>query len=548
MDILACLLMLPSYIQLEDWQIDTLTAEITFMLCSTQKVPCCPVCQTPTRRIHSHYERTIADLPWSEFTVCWKLTVRKCFCDNEDCQRRIFSERLLETVAPWARKTSRLIERLTAIGLALAGAAGERLNPHLNLVASRETLLRFVRQLCPPPLITPRVLGVDDFAFRKGHQYGTILVDLEQHQPIELLPDREAATLSQWLQEHPGVEIISRDRSLAYKQGASEGAPDAIQVADRFHLMENLAEALEKTFRNNVRELKEVESNMFRQSQLILNPTIEVAAVPPPAPEKKDLLHAQQCRDKRLAHYQQTWELHEQGLSFKEIAQQVGISLKSIQRYLKQPNFCERQKRHDRGRSNLDPYKPYILKRWNQGFRQGRQLYEEIKALGYQNSYNVIACYLRCLKQVQPPEQSQPVQCIESPHFPLTAQRATWLVLSHHEESDEDSKELLAYLKNYCSVFGEAITLTQDFTQMVREQKADDFDNWLKRATDSALPALATFAKGLVDDYDAVRAGLSLKWSNGPVEGLINRLKMLKRQMFGRAELDLLSRRFILTS
>lgn len=168
--------------------------------------------------------------------------------------------------------------------------------------------------------------------------------------------------------------------------------------------------------------------------------------------------------------------------------------------------------------------------------------------LGYQNSYNVVACYLRCLKQVQPPEQSQPVQCIESPYFPLTAQRATWLVFSHHEESDEDSKELLAYLKKYCVVFGEAITLTQDFAQMVREQKVDEFDNWLKRATDSALPAIASFAKGLLDDYDAVRAGLSLKWSNGPVEGLINRLKMLKRQMFGRAELDLLSRRFILTS
>lgn len=546
MEILACLLMLPSYIQMEAWEVDTLTTQITLMLSSTQAMPSCPICQTPTHRIHSQYERTIADLPLSEYSVCCKLSVRKCFCQNDDCPRRIFTERLAEIVQPWGRKTNRLISYLKAIGLALAGTAGERLGSALNLGASRETLLRLVRSLSLPAITTPRVLGVDDWAYRRGHRYGTILVDLEKGKPIALLPDRKSDTLSEWLQKHPGVEIISRDRALAYKQGASEGAPDAIQIADRFHILENLAEALEKTFRSNVRELKEAEAVVLQKSQLILNPNIDIVAVPPPAPEKDDLLHAQQCRDKRLENYQQTWALHEQGLGRQQIAQQAGISIRSVDRYLKQPTFCERQKRSDRGKSVLDPYKPYLLERWNKGCRDGRQLYEEIKALGYENSYNVVACYLRCLKQVQPPTQSHPVQCIESPYFPLTARRATWLVLSHGGERDEDSKQLLEHLKNYCSIFTDAITLAQDFAQMLRQQESDQFDDWLKRATEGNLPAISSFAEGLINDYDAVKAGLTLKWSNGPVEGLINRLKTLKRQMYGRADLDLLSKRFIL--
>ena len=546
MDLLACLLMLPAYIQLEDWQIDTLTTEITLMLSSNQVAPACPRCQTPAHRIHSHYERIVADLPWGEYRVCWNLTVRKCFCQNANCQQRIFSERLVEVVKPWARKTNRLIEQLTAIGLALAGAAGARLTPHLNLIASRETLLRFVRRLSPPSFATPKVLGVDDWTFRRGHNYGTVLVDLEQHQPIALLPDREAATFAQWLEMHPGVEIISRDRSLAYKQGASEGAPQAQQVADRFHLLDNLATALEKTFRDFPRELKEVEAAVVQQEQLSLAPNVELAVVPPPAPEPADLLYAQQSRARRLANYEQTRELHAQGWTQKEIAQHLGIGVKTVYRYLKEPTFPERQERQDRGRSLLDPYKAYLLERWNSGFRQGRRLYEEIKARGYEHSYNLVARFLRGLKQVQRKDDAPPIQWIDSPYFPLTARRAAWLILGHAEQRDEDGKRLLTHLKKYCSIFNEAITLAQDFAQMLRERQSENFDSWLNRAIEGNLPALASFAEGLKEDYEAVKAGLSLPWSNGPVEGQINRLKMLKRQMYGRASMDLLSNRFIL--
>ena len=546
MDILASLLMLPIYLQLQDFQANPLGPELTVTLRAEQEAPACPNCQTPAHRVHSHYERTLADLPWGEYQVCWKLTVRKCFCCNAECDQRIFSERFVEFIKPWARKTDRLMEHLVAIGLALAGAAGARLTSHLNLVASRETLLRYVRQLPVPSFPTPRVLGVDDWAFRRGHHYGTILVDLEQHQPIALLPDRKASTLAAWLEEHPGVEIISRDRSLAYKQGASDGAPDAIQVADRFHLLENLAEALEKAFKEYPRELKAVETTIVQLSKPEAQPGVELAIIPPPVPEPSDLLNAQQSRAMRLDSYEQTWTLHEEGMSHPEIAQQVGISERTVRRNLQQATFHERQPHGRQGKSLLDPYKPYLLERWNSGVREARTLYEELKVQGYEHSYNIVARFIRCIKRVAAQTGTSKLGSLDSPHLPLTARRATWLVLGHAGKRDEDSKRFLECLKQHCSIFTEAISIANDFVDMLRERQAEDFDDWLKRTVGCNLPALASFAEGIEADYDAVKAGLTLPWSNGQVEGQVNRLKMLKRQMYGRAGMNLLEKRFIL--
>ena len=277
-----------------------------------------------------------------------------------------------------------------------------------------------------------------------------------------------------------------------------------------------------------------------------------VVPVPPPPSTQSALLLAQQRRARRLATYEQVWSLHNQGWLGCAIAQQLGISERTVRRYLRTTRFPERKGRRDRGRSILDPYKTDLLKHWNSGCHETKRLFDALQTKGYPGSYRTVGRYVQRLRSSLglPPRQQQrgrlPPQAIKPKKPPLTVRRATWLVLRRIENRDQEDEQLLTQLIAQHSELAEAIELAQDFAEIVRNRSSEQLDAWMQGAIHSHLPAFVRFAQGLGEDYEAVKAGVTLEWSNGQVEGQINRLKMLKRQMYGRASLDLLSQRFLL--
>lgn len=234
----------PTLLELLSIEVDETVNQITAFAVTTEKEAKCPLCQQASEKVHSSYTRTLADLSCLDQHVRWFVQVRRFFCQNPACQRKIFAERLPTCAAVYARRMLRQADTLCELAFALGGKVGEQIASLLCMGTSHDTLLRLIRRSSVPIISTPRVLGVDDFAWKKGNRYGTILVDLEKHAVIDVLPDREKKTFEDWLKNHPGIEVVSRDRASSYADAARAGAPQAIQVADRFHLLLNLRENL----------------------------------------------------------------------------------------------------------------------------------------------------------------------------------------------------------------------------------------------------------------------------------------------------------------
>lgn len=512
------------------------TTEVTAILLATHMEAPCPLCGCLSRRIHSRYQRTLADLPWSQHRVHLVLTVRKFFCDVDTCARRIFTERLPGVATPYARCTTRLTDILRLLAFALGGEAGARLVDRLGLSASPATLLRLVRRTTLAEATEPRVLGVDDFAFRKGNRYGTILVDLERHRVLDLLSERQADQFAAWLKEHPEVAVISRDRAQVYADGARRGAPGAVQVADRFHLLKNLGEAMERVL-------------LHERTALAAAVQSGQPSTAPPASKRTEERTPSQVRDEaesqaklapKLAQYAEVRRLHAAGAAITHIAETVGLSRVTVYRYLRLDGPPDRERPHRR-RKLLAPYEPYLQRRWAEGCHTTSILVHELRTQGYTHSVSNV---YRFLKQVAQDGAALRTAAAARRTIPSPRHVASLLV-QRPERLNDNERAYLGRLREQSPVIADADALAQDFALMLNERQGQRLDDWTTRAKESGIKELAAYARGLEADYAAVKAGLSEPWSNGQTEGQVNKLKLLKRQMYGRANFDLLRLRVL---
>jgi transposase len=458
-----------------------------------------------------------------------RLLTRRFFCRNPRCPRAIFAERHPTLAAPHAQRTAALDAALGHLGLALGGRGGAGLGATLGLPASASTVLRLLHTQPAPEGRAPRVVGVDEWAWKRGRSYGTILVDLERHRVADLLPDRSADAVAAWFTSHPGVEVVSRDRGGLYAEGTRRGAPEAIQVADRFHLLRNLVEALERCLLRHGAARRRA-----------------AAALDTPAParprtpwQRRAEATSLQRHAPKVTRYERVWSLHARGYDLAHIARTVGVSRPTVYRYLSMDRPPERKRPRRTRPGVLDPYRAYLMHRWGEGCHNASQLTREIRAMGYAHSGRAVAHFILTLRQQAPPGRSPG----EVPAY--SARHLAFLLIADPGTLTADEGAYLAALEQAEPALAEARALAYDFAQLLRRREGERLDRWLERAGASGSAEVRGFATGLRADLAAVRAGLTLAWSNGQTEGQVHRLKLLKRQMYGRAGFALLRTRVL---
>src|SRR5256886_1219900 len=361
------LLALPEGMQIE--QIQITENGLVIQIAATTPTSCCPLCAEISSSIHCHYQRTLRDAPCVGRRVQLLLTVRKFTCRNPYCERKVFAERLPDFVEPWARTTLRFCQQITSIGLATCGKGGKKLAARLGMQTSRNTILRRIMELPDPSLRSVVFLGIDDFSFRRGYRFGTILVNLESHRVVDLLPDRQAETAAQWMRHQPDLAVVSRDRGGEYASAAREGAPQAIQCADRFHVVKNLTEATQVLLARCQAEILAAKDQKEFDREEAEKPLISIEQWRPPEPRSVEKTRLAR-RAGRYARYQQAVEFGRQGMTPREIAGRLGLSDRTIQKWLVAGTFPEARKRRKK-LSSFDAFAPYVLKRWNEGEHKG---------------------------------------------------------------------------------------------------------------------------------------------------------------------------------
>jgi transposase len=491
----------------------------------------CPKCGTWSEAFHSSYERNLGDLPIAGRQTVIDLRVRRFRCYEPACPRKTFVEQAPILAERYAHRTRRLRSLLEEIGVALGGRPGSRHCQRLVMPASRATLLRMVRRLPERAIATPTVLGVDEFALRRGRRYGTILVDAAAHRIVELLEDPSADALVDWLTKHPGVEVICRDRDGVYASAARRGAPDALQVADRWHLLHNLADALE---RFAVRVLAALRKELKVEESVDSAPSQEMLLA------KEDAGSSGRLRARNEQRHAEIHELMAQGLTITAMSRRLRLDRKTIRRFASAKSPGDLLGPRGPRASAFDPYLPYLAKRWREGQHVAAFLFDEIGKKGYGGSKRTVRRHIEAWRTAEPPPPA---------HVLLPGPRTlSWLLLRRPSDLDDEEQVLLKQLYERSTELANARQLAQHFLRLVRERRGHELDAWVDDVLTTGPPELRGFSRNLRHDWGAVHAGLTERWSSGCVEGNVNKVKVAKRQMFGRARFDLLRKRVLLAN
>lgn len=513
--------------------------DVTIEASLARKPVSCPSCGLPSRRLHSRYPRILRDLPWQGRPATIRVAARRFRCLNTACARKTFAEHLGPVAAASARRTTRLGDLQRHVAFALGGEAAARLAERLAIPASADTLLRLIRSVgnngARPP--TPRVLAVDDWAWRRGHRYGTVLVDLERNAVVDLLPDRQAETLAAWLRQHPGIEIVARDRAGAYADGVRQGAPDAVQVADRWHMLRNLGDAVRSVVDHHHAAVRRA----ARQAG-------EHPARPPePAPAAEAdivrpstaVLRSQACLARRQGRYEQAALLHAAGCSISGIALRLGAERKTIRRWLRAggPSLWRKPPRA----GVLSPHIVYLERRWAEGCRNAARLWRELVPFGFAGRPGTVHRWVGQRRRTAVGAIVENATTAVTRHLPSTRQVARML-MTDAETLPEAERALIGHLVAQVPGLSEGIAVAKRLSMLLRHKSQENLGAVLDSAAGTPL---AGFAAGLRRDVAAVQAALDLPWTTSPAEGQINRIKMIKRTMYGRAGFQLLRARVL---
>ena len=491
--------------------VDVAAEEITLTLRTTSPTALCPSCGTASSRIQSRYTRTLRDLPSAGRPIHLIMHVRRFFCKKRTCSQKIFAERLPALCRPHAQRTKRLQEALCRLGLKIGGQAGADVGQEQGMSGSRDTILRLVHQHHLPDPPKSRIVGVDDWAWKRRLRYGTLICDLERGLPIDLLPDRSVETVSAWFEEHPQVEIACRDGSSEYASAIKKGAPQARQVSDRWHLGKNLSKCVSTLLANALTELRRAEQAKAAPQEAGRPPQLARREG-----ESATVQQTQRVRQaERTQRYEQIIALRAQGMGTAEIAAQMNMPARTIRHWLARGSAPDFRHRWSRVPAHIStPLRAYLLERWQQGCRNVSQLDRELRSLGYKGSRRSLYRFVATFDLAGSSEERRSEASCEQKDgtlpppsaLTLSVQQATWLFFRKQADLDETEQKNLEQLLQAHPKVEKAYQLVSAFLQMLRERTGQQLEAWLRDVGESGLSEFEPFLTGIQRDKDAVFA------------------------------------------